>query len=102
MVLPTRRVIKEICQLSFVQTLELNGSKILSHAIKPTKVYEDNQSCLIVATSDHIKPRTRHLGTKYFRFKDEVQAGRIQVVKIHTKENVSDIFTKPLVKETFQ
>ena len=101
-ILPMRRVFKEISQLSFVKNLTLHGSKILSHAIKPTKVYEDNQSCLIVATSDHIKPRTRHLATKYFRFRDEVQAGRIQVVKIHTKENVSDIFTKPLVKDVFE
>ena len=101
-ILPMRRVFKEISRLSFITNLTLNGSKILSHALKPTKVYEDNQSCIIVATSDHIKPRTRHLATKYFRFKDEVQAGRIQVVKVHTKDNVSDIFTKPLVKDVFE
>ena len=101
-ILPMRRLVEEIGEHSFLSDMPLNGVKILSHRLKASKVFEDNASCIVMATSENVRPRTRHIATKYYRFKDEVRRGKVQVIKVDTKQNISDIFTKSLVKDTFE
>ena len=101
-ILPMRRLVQEISKHSFLSDMPLNGTKILSHRLKASKVFEDNASCIVMATSENVRTRTRHISTKYHRFKDEVRRGKVQVVKVDTKQNLVDTLTKSMVKDTFE
>ena len=48
------------------------------------KVWEDNQSCIKMATSQKFTPRTKHIALKYHHFKRYVENGRIQINYVHT------------------
>jgi len=62
-----------------------------------SKVYEDNQACLTVASSTRITPRTKHIATKYHFFRSKIGKGTgIELLPISTDNQVADIFTKGL------
>ena len=65
------------------------------------KVFEDNRSCIKVAESPKFTPRTKHIAIKYHHFRKFVSDGTIQISHIDTKEQIADIFTKPLDEATF-
>ena len=65
------------------------------------KVWEDNESCIKVAKSPKFTPRTKHIAIKYHHFRRFVQDGTIDIRSIDTKEQIADIFTKPLPEATF-
>ena len=49
------------------------------------KVWEDNQSCIAMATSQKFTLRMKHIALKYHHFKGHVKLGRIQINYIHTE-----------------
>ena len=65
------------------------------------KVFEDNESCIKVAKSPKFTPRTKHIAIKYHHFRTYVQDGTIEIHSIDTKEQIADIFTKPLADASF-
>ena len=65
------------------------------------KVYEDNNSCISLATKQKFSPRTKHIALKYHHFRSHVNDGTIEVLPIDTKEQTADIFTKPLDESLF-
>ena len=65
------------------------------------KVWEDNESCIKVAKSPKFTPRTKHIAIKYHHFRSFVQDGTIDIRSIDTKEQIADIFTKPLPEASF-
>ena len=65
------------------------------------KVYEDNESCISLATKQKFSPRTKHIALKYHHFRAHVNNGTIDVVSVDTKEQIADIFTKPLDEGPF-
>ncbi len=66
------------------------------------KVWEDNQSCIAMATSQKFTPRTKHIALKYHHFKGYVKSGQIQINYIHTERQQADILTKPVRTDLFQ
>ena len=64
-------------------------------------VWEDNRSCIKVAESPKFTPRTKHIALKYHHFRQFVSNGTIKIQPIDTKEQLADIFTKPLDTPTF-
>ena len=64
------------------------------------KVWEDNQSCIAMATSQKFSPRTKHIALKYHHFRSLVN-DRIRISYIHTESQQADIFTKPVKAELF-
>jgi hypothetical protein len=48
------------------------------------KVWEDNQSCIPMMTSQKFTPRTKHIALKYHHFKQYVESGKIQINYVHT------------------
>ena len=60
------------------------------------KVFEDNKSCIAMATNRKFSPRTKHIAIKYHHFRKYVDLGVIEINSINTKEQTADIFTKPL------
>jgi hypothetical protein len=65
-------------------------------------VFEDNAGCLTLAMSPHLTPRSRHYATKYHHFRKHVKQGTIKVVRVETKMQRADIFTKPLPQPAFE
>ena len=66
------------------------------------KVFEDNNGALELANKPKFRPRTKHIGIKYHHFRDSVKNGNIEVLPIDTKEQIADIFTKSLDRQTFE
>ena len=65
------------------------------------KVWEDNESCIKVATSPKFTPRTKHIAIKYHHFRRFVQDKTVTIHSIDTSEQIADIFTKPLAEKDF-
>jgi hypothetical protein len=67
-----------------------------------SKVFEDNNGCIAVATSPKITPRSKHIGTAYFFFKEWIQDRSIEILKVDTTEQKADIFTNAMDGPTFK
>jgi len=67
------------------------------------KVWEDNESCISMATKQKFTPRTKHIALKYHHFSSFVQGPdpKIRINYIHTEEQEADIFTKPVKADLF-
>ena len=85
---------------------ELHEQGIIEQDIKPTmrcRVFEDNSGAIELATSvksPKLRPRTKHINTKYHHFRQQVQEGRIVVQAIRTEDMLADILTKVVNEET--
>ena len=64
-------------------------------------VWEDNQSCIAMATSQKISPRTKHIALKYHHFRSYVMNKKVRINYVHTESQEADIFTKPVKNELF-
>jgi hypothetical protein len=45
--------------------------------------------------------RTKHIAIRYHFLRDHQQKGDIEIAYINTKDQLADIFTKPLDEQTF-
>ena len=61
----------------------------------------DNKSAIDLSKNPVLHARTKHIEIRHHFLRDNVQKGNIVLEKVDTTENVADIFTKPLKKETF-
>ena len=66
------------------------------------KVFEDNVGALELARTPRMRPRTKHIGIQYHHFRDHVESGKITIEHVSTKEQIADIFTKPLPLDAFK
>jgi hypothetical protein len=64
-------------------------------------VFEDNLSCISVATAPRMTPRTKHIALKYHHFRSFVKNESIKILPIGTAEQTANILTKPLSGELF-
>ena len=64
-------------------------------------VFEDNRSCIEIATNHRTRPRTKHLSVRLHHFRSHVLAKTISIQHISTTDQVADLFTKPLAREAF-
>ena len=67
------------------------------------RVLEDNQGTIAIADEPRIRPRTKHINTKYWHFTEFMRKnkGILSIHWISTKFQLADIFTKPLGLEPF-
>ena len=66
-----------------------------------TSIYEDNRGCLQMTQALKPTKRTRHVETKYFAILHWVQTDQINIKKINTSDNASDVLTKATGKLLF-
>ena len=59
-----------------------------------TTIYEDNKGCLQMTQALKPTKRTRHVETRYFAILNWVQTDQLQISKIDTSDNASDVLTK--------
>ncbi len=92
-VLPMRRLVTAVAKA-------ITGEDQVE-SIAHSDVFEDNNGALTLATIPRMTPRSKHYGTKYHFFRQHVQSGELKINKIATKEQLADIMTKGLPRETF-
>lgn len=70
---------------------------------QPTvQIYYDNQSTIHFTKNPQFHNRTKHIDIKFHFVREEIEKGEIEVLKVHTSDNVADILTKPLPHLKFQ
>jgi hypothetical protein len=67
-------------------------------------VHEDNAGALILAKTlpPQFTPRSKYYATKTIWFREEINKRKIQLLKISTIEQLGDMFTKGLPRQTFE
>jgi hypothetical protein len=84
--------------------LGLQRSKILrDYGYKLTKVplLCDNESAIRMADNPVEHSCTKHIAILYHFLRDHQQRGDIEIAYINTKDQLADIFTKPLDEKSF-
>jgi hypothetical protein len=61
----------------------------------------DNESAICMADNPVEHSRTKHIDIRYHFLRDHQQRGDIEIAYVNTKEQLADIFTKPLDEKTF-
>ena len=68
---------------------------------KQVTVMVDNQGTIDFAKNTQFSQRTKHIDIKYHFIRDHIENRTIKLEYIPTRENIADIFTKPLNKSQF-
>jgi hypothetical protein len=65
---------------------------------KPTIIYEDNQSTIMLAENSIHNERSKHIDTRYHYIREQIEEGYIRVVYIATEYQPADSMTKALAR----
>ena len=65
-------------------------------------LYCDNTSAVNISKNLVMHVKTKHIAIKYHYVKELVEDKQVKMEYIHTKEQIADIFTKPLPKDTYE
>ena len=98
-IIPLRELLNELGRNKLVDQIDTTSVACT--------VFEDNASCLELAIAPKMRPRTKHINIKYHHFRSHIKSdqnpqGSIKILHVGTKEQVADIFTKPLTILPFQ
>ena len=92
-----------IAIIHLLEELKLRGFPIHPGTPRVTcRTFEDNRSCIEIATKHKTRARTKHLSVKLHHFRDHVVKKIITIVHVGTKDQIADIFTKALPLTQFQ
>lgn len=92
-----------IAIMSMLTELKSKGFQI--HPSIPTiqcTTFEDNKSCIEIATNHKTRPRTKHLSVRLHHFRSYVTSRLINIVHKRSEDQIADIFTKPLPGPQFK
>jgi hypothetical protein len=68
----------------------------------PERVYTDNSAIIDIAGEWRLSDRTRHIDIRYHHIRNAIHNGDVQLLKVDTKANTSDMLTKSLDIEAFE
>jgi len=66
----------------------------------PITIFEDNKACIQISQNPVLHKRSRHIHLKYHFLRYHYQKGHVELAFIPTKENIADLMTKRLPKNT--
>jgi hypothetical protein len=86
-----------------LRAITLDEANPRDYGYKLTKVplLCDNESAIRMADNPVERSRTKHIAIRYHFLRDHQQRGDIEIAYVSTKEQIADIFTKPLDEKTF-
>ena len=67
----------------------------------PMVLHCDNLGTVQILNSGNKTSRSKHVDIKYFFVRERILDGTVKVVHVASKDNVADLFTKPLPSSTF-
>ncbi|GJZ77194.1 putative ribonuclease H-like domain-containing protein [Tanacetum coccineum] len=67
-----------------------------------TKIYIDNESTICIVKNPVYHSKTKHIAIRHHFIRDAFEKKLIQVLKIHTDDNVDDLLTKAFEVSRFQ
>ncbi|XP_020689835.1 uncharacterized protein LOC110104890 [Dendrobium catenatum] len=70
--------------------------------IRPTVIYYDNTSTIVLDNNPVFNARTKHIEIDYHFISDHIQKGHISIAHICTADQIADILTKSLPVSRFQ
>ena len=65
-------------------------------------LYCDNTSTINIFKNPMIHAKTKHIATKYHYVRELVEDKQVKMEYINSKEQIANIFTKPLPKDAFE
>ena len=68
----------------------------------PIVINYDNTSVINMSKNPIIHSKTEHIPIKYHYLREQVSQKDVRLEYIDTKEQIANIFTKPLLKEAFE
>ena len=68
----------------------------------PIVISCDNMSAINISRNPVMHSKTRHIPIKYHFLRDQVPKKVVKLEYIDTREQIADIFTKPLPKEAYE
>ena len=68
----------------------------------PISIICDNTSAIIISKNPVMHSKTKHIPIKYHFLCEQVLEQKVKLEYAPSKEQVADIFTKPLPRETFE
>lgn len=68
---------------------------------KAITLYCDNSAAIVNTKEMRSHKRTKHSDRKYHLMREEVAVGIVDVVKIASKDNLANMFTKTLITRSF-
>ena len=68
----------------------------------PIVIKCDNTSAINMSKNPIMHSRTKHIPIKYHYLREQISQKDVKLEYIDTKEQIIDIFTKPLPKEAFE
>ena len=67
-----------------------------------TTILCDNNAAITLSEDPLLHARVKHINIKYHFLREHVQSGDLTLTYVNIKDNVADIFTKPLDMHQFQ
>ena len=68
----------------------------------PTVLFCDNTSAIAISKNSVFHDKTKHMKIKYHAIRQYQQEGELEMMYCPSKEQLADIFTKPLTKDRFE
>ncbi|XP_041446831.1 secreted RxLR effector protein 161-like [Xenopus laevis] len=68
---------------------------------EPTVLFEDNQACIKLATSEKMNARTKHIDVRHHYIHDLVDQKVIVLIYCESEKMIADAMTKPLARNRF-
>ena len=65
-------------------------------------LYCDNTSAINIFKNPMMHAKTKHIAIKYHYVRELVEDKQVKMEYIHTKQQIADIFTKPLPKYAYE
>ena len=69
---------------------------------EPIPIFYDNNNAISISKNTVIHSKTKHISIKYHFVREQVARKNIKLEYVGTKEQIVDIFTKPLPHEAFE
>jgi hypothetical protein len=69
---------------------------------KPISILCDNTSAISISKNPVMHSKTKHIPIKYHFLREQVNDKIVKLEYVPTKEQIADIFTKPLPRDTFE
>lgn len=74
----------------------ISGLGVVPSNERPMDMYCDNSGAIIIANEPGVQKGAKHFRRKFHYIREVIEMGEINLIKVHTNDNLADPFTKPM------